>query len=76
MPGVSDLGWWGDSHIKVSEMLVVSLRDVRDGKSLYLPIQVSLRALLKDIYKKRQDVCFSMVYFRCQFKQDGLLVLA
>ena len=52
MPGVSDLGWWGDSRIKVSEMLVVSLRGVRDGKSLYLPIQVSLRALLKDIYKK------------------------
>ena len=51
MPAVSDLGWWGDSHIKVSGMLVVSLRDVRDGKSLYLPIQVSLRALLKEICK-------------------------
>ena len=57
-------------------MLVVSLRGVRDGKSPYLPIQVSLRALLKEIYKKWRDVCFSMVYFRCQFKQDGLLVLA
>ena len=57
-------------------MLIVSLRGVRDGKSLYLPIQVSLRALLKEIYKKWRDVCFSMVYFRCQFEQDGLLVLA
>ena len=57
-------------------MLVVSLRGVRDGKSPYLPIQVSLRALLKDMYKKWQDVCFSMVYFSCQFKQDGLPVLA
>ena len=52
MPGVSDLGWRGDSHIKVSELFVVSLRGVRDGKSPYLPIQVSLRALLEEIYKK------------------------
>ena len=43
MPGVSDLGWWR----QVTEMLVVSLRGVKDGKSLNLPTQVSLRALLK-----------------------------
>ena len=45
-------GGGGDSHRKVTGMFVFSLRGVRDGKSLYLPIQVSLRALLEEIYKK------------------------
>ena len=52
---------WGGSRIKVTGMLVVSLRGVNcrfwfhmgvwNRKSLYLPIQVSLRAVHTEIYK-------------------------
>ena len=58
MLGISDLGWWGDSHIKETGMLVVSLRGVRDGKSLYLPIQVSVRALQKRNIQKMTRCLF------------------
>ena len=53
----------GDSHIKLTAMLVISLWGVNcrfwfgvwDGKSLYLPIQVSLSTVLKEIYKTCAD---------------------
>ena len=55
----------GESYLKVSGMLVVSLRGVNrrvlshlyvlrvfwEGKSLYLPIQISLMDVLKENYK-------------------------
>ena len=59
-------GGGGDSHIKVTGMLVFSLWGVNCrfwshlgclGRkvTIYLPIQVSLRAVLKEIYKKCVD---------------------
>ena len=65
----------GNSQIKVTGMLVVLLRGVNcrfwshlgclNGNSLYLPIQVSLRALPKGIYK---NLTYSLL--RDQFKLE------
>ena len=59
-------------------VLIISLRAVTadfvltygvwERKSVYLPIQVSLPAVHKEIYKACCDVCFSMVSYRGQFK--------
>ena len=58
---------------KMTGKLVVSLRGVncrfwsqgvRDRKSVYLPIKVSLTAVDKEIYKKCSGVCFSMVSYK------------
>ena len=56
----STTGARGDSYIKVTGMLIVSLWGVNCRfwshlESLYLPIQVSLRTVHKEIYKKCLD---------------------
>ena len=69
----------GDSHIKVTGMLVVSLRPCKlqilvslgvFGKESHyiLPIQVTLRALHKKFTKNAMKSVFSMLSFRGQFK--------
>ena len=45
-------------------------QDVCDGKSLYFPIQASVRVAYKEIYKKCCDVCVSMASFSGQFKPE------
>ena len=62
---------WPESHRKVTGMLVVSLWGINCGFWSHLgclgrkvTIQVSLRAVHKEIYKKCCDVCFSMVSLR------------
>ena len=66
-------GGGGDFDIKVTGMLVVSLRvviadfsltyGVWDEKSLYLPIQTSLRAVHKEMYKNCRDTDFTEISF-------------
>ena len=64
--GVLPWGW------DVKGVLVVSLIDVNcrfwshfkgvwDGKWLYLPIQVSLKAVQKEIYKKCDDIGHTII---------------
>ena len=43
---------------------------VWDGKSLYLPIQVSLRTVRKEIYKKCRNTDHTEISLRDQFKLD------
>ena len=70
----------GESHIKVTRMLIISLCSVNcrfwshlgfwDGKSLYLPIQVLLCIVHKEVYKTRPDTDHTKISFRGQFKLE------
>ena len=45
------------------QILVSLIQGIWDRKSLYMPIQVSLMAVLKEVLKKCHDICFRMVSF-------------
>ena len=48
------------------QILVSLIQGIWDRKSLYLRIQVSLMAVLKEVLKKSHDICFRMVSFSTQ----------
>ena len=47
-------GGGGDSHMKWTGMLVVSLRGVNFGMSLFLAVKVSFRVASEEITKKKE----------------------